>query len=502
MSDRTLSAFGSTVLLTAVSLFAQGVRFLFQVLLSRMVGAQVMGLYQLVMPVMPVLMSLTALGFTAACSNLSARRHILGDKAGEARVVRVCVIGFLLTFAITALITTLLSDAISVHLLGDARTRLGILLLLPCVLLTGLENIHKHFFYGVGDVRGPALTEVGEQVIRTGAVLGLLWCFLPQNPERTVGLIVLGMILCEVFSALTLTLLYRRAMAGVSARRTDRALWGKVAAIAWPIGLTALLGNLMEAWTTVLIPQRLIRAGADVGSAMAGLGVLRGMTIPMLSLPTAVIGAMSLVLLPKMAEAQALGRPQLCRHRCGKALAATAALIFPAVSLMAVVAPTLGRALFHEPAAGNFALPLALGVALASLERVLGVALNGLGRQTATAGHSLVSGGVQLFLTWRLMALPGVGLWGYVLALLISTLVGTALNWHTLRRAIGLQVDWFRWLIGPGLGALLAALCVNLLLPVLTRAGCGAPTAAVLSLCFGGILYLAAMVAMDWRFTQ
>ena len=104
----------------------------------------------------------------------------------------------------------LLYDPISVYLLGDARTQLGLLLLLPCILLTGVENLHKHFFYGTGNIRPPAAVELCEQFIRTGAVLGLLVVFLPQNPERTVGLIVTGMILCELFSAVTLLLLARR----------------------------------------------------------------------------------------------------------------------------------------------------------------------------------------------------------------------------------------------------------------------------------------------------
>ena len=42
-----------------------------------------------------------------------------------------------------------------------------------------------------------------------GAVLGLLVLFLPQSPERTVGLIVTGMVICELFSAVALTILYR-----------------------------------------------------------------------------------------------------------------------------------------------------------------------------------------------------------------------------------------------------------------------------------------------------
>lgn len=75
-----------------------------------------------------------------------------------------------------------------------------------------MENLHKHFFYGAGLVRPPAIVELVEQFIRTAAVLGLLLFFLPQYPERVVGLIVLGMVICEVFSACTLSVLYRRRL--------------------------------------------------------------------------------------------------------------------------------------------------------------------------------------------------------------------------------------------------------------------------------------------------
>ena len=491
-----MSAFKSTAILTAVSLFAQAVRFVFQVLLSRRVGSEVMGLYQLVMPVMPVLMSLTAVGFTAACSNLTARAHARGDRQEAIRVVRGCTGGFLCAFALVALVVVPSSDAISVYLLGDARSRLGLLLLLPCVLLTGLENIHKHYFYGTVRVSPPAVTEICEPLIRTGAVLGLLWAFLPQNPENTVGLIVLGMILCEVFSAGTLSLLFRKA-----AGRPDRGekprweLAGRIGKIALPMGATALLGNLMGAWTAVLIPRQLVKAGANVSAAMSAFGVLQGMTLPLLTLPTAVISAMGLILRPKLAQAAALNRDDLCRRRCSKALSATVWLTLPTATLMALVARPLGQVLFREASVGELALPLALGVALSCVETVLAVSLGGLGRQGTTAAIGLISGAAQLFLTWQRMGAPGVGLQGYVEAFLISTLLGVALNGWAIYKAIGLKPDWFRWLIAPGLAALLAGTCGRLLLTLLTRAGFGELEGSLTVLAFGGVLYLCAMVA-------
>ena len=285
--DRTSMLYG-TLILTGTSIVSQFLGFVYRILLSRLIGAEVMGLYQLIMPVFSVIMALTAVGLTVAVSNLSSQYHARGNRAAIAQVLRRCLAVFLLLFAAVAAVVVLLYDPISVYLLGDARTQLGLLLLLPCILLTGVENLHKHFFYGTGNIRPPAAVELCEQFIRTGAVLGLL--------------VVTGMILCELFSAVTLLLLARRHLnrAGglTGAPLEHRQLNRRIASIAVPIGLTSLLGNLMGSATSVLIPQRLVHAGAEVSEAMSAFGVLCGMTLPMLCLPTAFIGALGLVLVP------------------------------------------------------------------------------------------------------------------------------------------------------------------------------------------------------------
>lgn len=63
----------SVVLLTVLGALSQLLGFGYRVALSRMVGAEVMGLYQLVMPAFSVLLSLTAVGLTAAVSNLTSQ---------------------------------------------------------------------------------------------------------------------------------------------------------------------------------------------------------------------------------------------------------------------------------------------------------------------------------------------------------------------------------------------------------------------------------------------
>lgn len=485
-----------TVLLTATGLTSQVVGFFYRIALSRLIGAEVMGLYQLVMPVYSVLLSLTAVGLTSAVSTLSATYHALGDRRAAGQVLKCCLKAFFLLLAGVTAVVLPLSDPISVYLLGDARTRLGLALLLPCIALTGVENLHKHFFYGAGLVRPPAVTELLEQFLRTGAVLGLLVCFLPQTAERTVGLIVLGMVVCEAFSACALLLLYRRFRrpGGLSgAGEAPKTVRRRVGKIALPIGATALIGNLMGAANSVLIPQRLVAGGAEVGEAMAAFGVLCGMTLPMLLLPTAFLGALSLLLAPRMAEHRALGRSQAIRDDLGAAMGATSALCMPAMALLTVVGPTVGAALFREPAVGEFMAPLALAVLLDCGRTVFAASLNGMGRQPVTARISLLCGAVQVGFTYG--TVKAMGLRGYVLGVVVSDALGLLLTALAFRRETGAKLQLYQWVAAPGLSALLMGLVANLLFHVLQDYALSALQAAALCVPFGAALYLAAMAA-------
>lgn len=489
-----------TMLLTFSGLFGQVVGFFYRIALARLIGPETMGLYQLIMPVYSVLSSITTVGLTVAASTLSARCQAKGDRQGVCQVRRSCLKCLIFLLLPVAVVTVAFSDPISVYILGDARTRTGLILLLPCILLTGIENVQKHCFFGVGSVRPPAFSEMAEQVIRAAAVLGLLVLCLPLGGEGTVGVIVLGMVVCEVFSAATLTLLFRRCI-GSCSRCCPRpeGLWREIGRIALPVGSTSLLGNLMGSANAILIPQLLVKGGKTAGEAMSDFGVINGMTIPMLLMPTAFIGALGLVLVPKLAQAVAVNRRKEAREQLSRVMAATSCVLLPCMALLVVIGPVLGRLLFKDARAGESILPLAVGVIFTGYQAVLGSALNGLGKQSAAAGNMLLSDGVQLAFTYFLVGDPNIGLKGYVTGLWVSSILGAWLNWRSVRRAIDLKGQTFSWLVAPGLGALLMALCCRLLFGHLLDAGLGAPWACLATAAFGGALYLAALQAQGIR---
>lgn len=498
MTAHVWSAGKGAVFLTALGAVSQLLAFVYRVALSRLIGAEVMGLYQLVMPVYGVLLSLTAVGLTAAVSNLTSQYLALGNSRGVAQTIKTCLRLFFLFLLPVGGVVIAGSDLISVHLLGDARTQLGLILLVPCVALTGVENFHKHFFYGSGLVQPPAAVELLEQLIRTGAVLGLLLLFLPQYPERVVGLIVCGMVICEVFSSAALLMLSRSRL------RRDR-LRGpgespavrrrRVAAIALPVGLNAVLGNLMEAANAALIPQKLVASGLAREAAISQFGVVCGMTLPMLALPTVFLGPLNLVLVPRLARACALGQTCEIQRLAGRAMSVVSLLALPSMAMMAVLGRDLGQLMFAQPGVGDFLLPLSVITCMSCFCSVLGSILNGIGQQKAVAAVSLLGGAVQLLFTMVFVPLPGFGMRGYIIGAGVATALEGGLYLILSVHRAGLQLSLFRWLMAPGLSSLLAALNCNLLLRILKDEGLDPTVIGLICLTFFLTVYLLALHA-------
>ncbi len=491
------SARRGIVLLTLVGIASQLIGFIYRIALSQLIGAEVLGLYQLIMPVYSVLLSLSSVGLCSAVSYLSAQYQAVGNYRAIWALRRRALRFFYLLCILPCSLLLVFSDQFSVYLLGDARTRLGLMLLVPCLLLTGIENLQKNYFYGVGYVRPAATTEFIEQILRSLLVLGLLVVLVPDSPERIVGIIILGMILCEVFSAIAQTVLFRRHL-GRSERQRGAGVPGDILRaemlrIAVPIGATALLGNLLGSANAVLVPRLLVQGGMERSEAMSQFGVMFGMTIPMLLLPMAFLGALNLVLAPKLSEAKALGQRRRIRGQIRKAIAAANLLLIPSLALLAVIGPSLGPILYKDARAGDHMELLAISILLHSFHGLLATCLSGLGLQAPAAKYALVTDVVQLLITLATVGLPGVGLLGFVWGYIMSGAVGAGLCWRRLRAATGLSMPLYSWFVAPLLASALAGSTAALIQSVFLREGYSEVVSGLFCLLAGLLLYALAL---------
>ena len=486
------SLFRSTLMLTGVGVASQFFGFLYRIAMARLAGAEVLGLYQLILPAYAVIQSVCISGLAVAVSVLSAEFYARGNPAALGQSVSAGLRGMAALWLPLAAAVVFRSEWIAVHLLGDVRTRSGLLLLPPVMLLTGVENLQKQQFYGIGSMRLPAGVELGEQVLRSACIILLLAVLDPERPEQAAALIVLGLLLSELFSSgvLTAARLRRARRSSGGVRVPPGQLRRRLCAIALPVGCTALAGSLMGAATSVLIPQLLARHGLSAERAMEEFGILMGMTLPLLMIPTAFVNALSLALLPRLTRERSLGQMGAFRRTGEKAMLAVCYVVLPLIALIAALGPDLGALLFAEPRAGRYILPLAVGVGAGCCHAALGCILNALGKQSQSAAVSLFCGSLELLAT--VVLVPRLGMAGFAAAF-----VGTGLL--EVWRYAGMHLDCYRCFSAPVLAALLAALLVHLGYHLCRDAGLGTVWAVAGGIAAGLGVYWCAMAAQGIR---
>ena len=484
--DRGSLLYGASIL-TVSNIISQLLGFIYRVALSRLITTEELGLYQMIMPVYSVVTAFCVSGFTVAVSRLSSEYLALGKTDAVRALVRRCVRFFLVITIVFAMAVVLFSHGISTSILGDSRTRTALVCLMPVLLLTGIENIYKNHFYGVGRIIPPAITEIIEMLARMSAVIGMLLVFRDRDAGHTVALIVIGMIFCEIFSSVTLFVIYRRSRGRLTGHFPE-GLSRKIFSVAVPIALTNVLGNLLSSANSILIPARLVAAGWERADALSALGVLFGMTMPMLTLPMVLIVGLGLVMVPKLSESMARGDMRAVRRKIAKAMLVVCTLSMPIAAVFVPLGEELGRLIFGRSAAGQYIAPLSICVTLSAIQGISGTALNGIDKQRFSAVNFILGDAVQLFCTYFFTAIPGVGLRGFIAGQLLGTALTMTLNLICVRRQTGLEIRWRSWLITPLVSSAAAYFAVKYLFAFFSARGPALP-AVLFSMIFGVLIY-------------
>lgn len=477
----------ATLLLTAVGLVSHGLAFFYRAALSRLVGAETLGLYQLIMPVYAVIQSVIMSGLAVALSSLSAGLLSKGSQKAVTQLLYTALKGLLLLWIPAACVVCLTSKLIAERVLGDLRTQAGLVLLLPVLLLTGVENLHKHHFYGIGETKLPAGIELAEQFIRTGAILGLLVWLLPMAESRAVAVIVVGMLVSEVFSSVTLVILRFRREGRLGSQlgrlQSPAAIRKMLLKVAIPVSGAALLNNLIGSANTILIPQKLTAFGLTESVAVEEFGVVFGMTLPMLAFPTAFVGALCTALLPRLTRCAALRQRERLRSYISGSLRGVSVLLFPLLALVVMLGRDIGWMVFRDQRVGRYLVPLAFEVALSAWESVLATVLNGIGKQSVSAGINLLCGGIQLGFTC--FGMEAIGFPACFAGMILASMLGILLRLWVVYYEIGLEMDIFNIFTAPLLSSMAAGawgmvvykrllgMGIALIPAMLLSAGCG-----------------------------
>ena len=429
------SLFESVLLLTAVALLSQLLHFFYQLVLSRLLLPSDLGFVHLALPVYYTVLGVLTSGFGQVICIRSAEYRAARQTARVESLFRRIHRYFLPVFCPVLLLL--------IVLLRRYFPGFPVLLycVIPLLLLFNAEEIFiKQYFIGTGLVRIPAFLQITEQLVRIPAILLLLLLF-PKSHTAPLAAVLTGMLISEVYSSQHLIHIFRTHTKSVSfdcflCNATTEPPGG-IPGIALPVSLTTLLTRLMSTCNAVIIPTLLVQGGMSREAALGQYGVLFGMTLPLLTVPLALTGALSTVLLPRLTRSRLTGHRGSFRRILFFSFAATFFPVVPGILLIGTFSSPLGWILFRQPDVGRCALPLTVGVCFSAFELISETALNAWGRQTSNAVITFLTALLQILITLRYT--PTQGLWAYAAGFASSAFLGFLGRTLLLQRLCGTQ---------------------------------------------------------------
>ena len=427
--------------LTLSSFALRGAGLLFRLALTDRLGAEGMGIYQLISTVDLFCSLLTCAGIPLTVSRLCAEHR----SQARSVVQQACFYGATMGL-LPAMALFLFSDSLALHLLGDIRTAAALRWIAPSLPLLGISAALRGVFLSRGKVLVPTLTEAVDQAVRIG--LGLLLLGRCEGDlSMQCAAVFFASSAAELISLLALTGAYLRCREPPGKPAPHSLLLDSVL----PIWLGALLSGGVHSLENLLLPALLRQAGASAAQALAQYGLLSGLVMPLLMFPAALPAAIGTLMLPRLAQANAQDEKHRARTLVEQALTASLWIGLLCCAGFLLLGPSVLRFYYHEPAAVGLLMLLSPLLPLHSLDHISDVLLKALGKQRVSLGIEFADS--LLRIGGILLLVPRAGMRGVLLTLYLSAVLCVLGRLHPLMRAAGLQR-----------GILLRALCLPFLL--------------------------------------
>ena len=455
--------FRSALVMAGGSLAMRLLNIVYRMSLAGYLGAAGLGLYQLLLSVFLLAVTVSTSGISLTVTRLTAESLSVGN-AGRARcAVRRCIAWAVLFSLLAAAALCLGSGWIASALFADPRTARPLRLLAPGLPFMAVSSCLKGYFVARRSAFSSVSGDLLEQLVTMGLAAGIFAVLRPQDLEAACCAVTLSSTVGEGVSCLFHFLLYLQSAKKIFAgQRPDRrGIFRTILHIALPSmgGYTAR--NVLSAAENILIPRGLRAHGAGAEASLAQYGRVQGMAMPVLLFPSAFLSALASLLIPEVAEAHASGRRAAILRVTCRSLQMTLLFSFLMAAVFWGFSQELGLAFYRDAQAGELLRILSPLVPLLYLDGIVDSILKGLDQQVSSLKYNVADSSLRV--AGIALLVPRYGVQGYLAVLFFSTVLNASLSLHRLLRVSAVRVDVPAWVLKPALCAAAAVALAQLL---------------------------------------
>lgn len=475
------SVFGGVLILSIGSVLAKLFSAIYRIALTRILGGEGVGVYQLIFPFYSLCVTLASAGIPMAVSKVVAKQ-----KGNEKIVLKKMLKLIIIVSIVISLLLSVSAKGLA-KLQGVKSIYVCYLILAPSILFVGVSSVLRGYFQGVHNFVPSAISNIVEQFVKLVCGIILTVGLLPLGMIYSVVGAVIAIVISELISLLCLIVSIKKdkqktLKADVSVKMILKDVL--------PITITNLILPFSNFIDSVLVVN-LLSISFPKNISVFLYGIETGAVASLVGLPSIFSFAVASVVLPNIAkEKKSYNRAK----KLTLAIKTVLAVSLPFAMIFLLTPNNIINLLYAERLKGfningtSIASGLlawsGLGVVFLSVNQVLSSSLQALDERNETIRNLLIGVAVKLVLILTFMPCKILNIYALSIANLFCYITVAILNFMRLnqKKLINVEIDFVTGLILSNLIMILSLIALLMF--------CKSTVGVLLAYCVAALVYL------------
>lgn len=438
------SVFKTVSMITIFSVITRLFGFIFRIFLSRKLGAEGLGVYQIAASIMGIFMTLVASGLPLVTAKLCAKyEHTKQNIAKNTTVTSATIIA--LAISILSALIIALFQGIFENFIGNSLVVELMLLMCPAIIFSSVYAIFRGALWGKNSFFWVSFTELIEQVIRL--VLTFIMLYEISDMLSATRITAKAFSITCLISATLVAIIY---FIDGGRLKFKKGAYKQLIKSSAPITGVRIASSLIQPITATLIPMLLVSIGYTSSQAISEYGILMGMTFPLLFAPLSVVGSLSMVLVPKISTLKVGNKYDEIAQNIESSLNASLFLSMLLIPLFLSCGNLIGVVLFDNLQAGIYLQLSAVSILPIVISNITSSVMNALSLEGRSFINYIIGSAVMFACLF--IFTPLIGINSVIVAFFLSMSVTAIFNFRTIKKEVPslsfkILVDLFKYAV-------------------------------------------------------
>lgn len=450
-------------IVTVFSVCEKFLGFVYRIYLSRSIGAEGVGMYQVALSVFAFLLIASCSGTPITVSRLMTKYKSENRLRDVNKIITAGLASTLFTVLPVCVVCLLFGKKFA-FLFADERCMNIFLVVLPGIVFTSLYSVLRGVFWGNKDFLPYSVIELLEEICMI--IVGIL--LINRATTAYQGAFRAGAaVLCSYifsFSLATVVFFVRK-----NKLASPKGQLKPLLSSATPVTAMRTVTSLSVSLVSIILPLQLVKAGYSQSESMVLYGAALGQAMPILSIPTTLISSFIIVLVPEISESYYSKKNAQLKNDVEKAVRFTTLLTVSFIPVFTVCGEEAGIVVFGSYECGNFLSRSAFLMVFMGLSSVSTSILNSIGLEKKSLLITAVGGAFMLLSVWLLPQRLGIN--ALLVGLSFIYVLTSVLNLLLIRKQCPFKPAYFGALFKACVAVLpatlLGAMLRKMLLPYL-----------------------------------